>query len=514
MAAIMADFKTVPYIHQLREFERSAESPARALLWQMRTGKTKLTVDTACHLGREGNIAAVIVLAPNGVHENWIKRELPVHHWDTVPRDTLTWRTSVAGTKGEGRVRAYERRGWREQHEAFWLRAERLLKDQDRLAWFAFAAETVTRKDVRNLIARIVRRKRGRILLVIDESDDFGAPGSKKTSMVRALARKCSHVRILTGTVVENSPLRAFSQYEMLEPGALGFETYGDFKDRYAEYERKQNRNGRSYPVLKDYRNLDELRERMAAWSSVVLRRDCEDLPDLVRSVRHVRMTDEQQALYRELHRTYLVTVGGEEVSVGEAASRLTKLQQVGSGFVWDEWKTLHDIPGGNPRLDALVDEVLMTGGRTVVWCAFRPDMDRVTAALRDAGRQVLEYHGRSTDDEKALARREFAPGVESRYHDLVGHPKSGGRGLNLSGADKIIWYSHTFDAVVRSQADERATEVGGQNVPIVDLVSSPTDQYLLDNVRDKTDVAEDLARSGLRSVLERIDLDAWSLAL
>lgn len=50
MAAIMADFKTVPYIHQLKEFERSAELPARALLWQMRTGKSKLTVDTACHL--------------------------------------------------------------------------------------------------------------------------------------------------------------------------------------------------------------------------------------------------------------------------------------------------------------------------------------------------------------------------------------------------------------------------------------------------------------------------------
>lgn len=503
-AAIMADFKTVPYIHQLREFERSAELPARALLWQMRTGKTKLTVDTCCHLARDRLIDAVVILAPNGVHENWIRRELPTHHWDTVERDTLCWRTSIAGAKGEARVRAYERKGWKEQHDAFWLRAERLLADDRRLAWFAFASDTVTRKDVRNLMARILRRKK-RIMLVVDESDDYGAPDSKKTSMIRAMARKCAFRRILSGTVVENSPLRAYSQYELLQEGALGFTKYGDFKDRYAEYERKTTRDGRSYPTLKDYRNLEELRDRMARWSSVVLRRDCQDLPDLVPYERVVEMTEEQQRVYRDLLKSFLVDVAGQELSVGENTSRLIKLQQVGSGFVFDEFKRLHVLPGGNPRLDALVDEVEMTGGRNVIWCAFRQDMDLVAAELRARGRKVMEYHGRSSDDEKAAVRLAFAPGSTSDAQDLVGHPKSGGRGLDLSGADKIIWYSHTFDAVVRSQADERATAVGGSNVPVVDLVSNPTDRYILETVKDKVDVAEDLARSGLQEVLERL---------
>jgi hypothetical protein len=494
-------------MHQLREFEVSAELPERALLWQMRTGKTKLTVDTACHLAREGLVDAVVVLAPNGVHENWVRRELPAHHWDSVPRDTLCWRTSVAGTKAEGRLPAYERRGWKEQHEEFWARAERLLASSDRLAWFSFASETVTRKDVRALLARVMRRKR-RVMLVVDESDDFGAPGSKKTSMVRALARKCAYRRILSGTVVENSPLRAFSQYELLRPAALGFETYGDFKARYARYERQTNRSGQSYPVLAEYVNLGELRERMAAFSSVVLRSDCEDLPDLVRSRRPVSMTDEQRDLYRQLHRSFLLELAdGRELSVGENTSRLIKLQQVASGFVFDEFKRLHVIPGGNPRLDALVDEVELTGGNTVVWCAFRQDMDLVAAALRARGRRVLEYHGRSSDDEKAFVREAFAPGSTHEVDDLVGHPKSGGRGLDLSAAGKIVWYSHTFDAVVRSQADERATAVGGQNVPVVDLVAAPVDEYVLDTVAEKVDVADEVSRRGLKAVLEGIGI-------
>lgn len=506
-AALFAEFRKPPFFHQLREMEVSAEAPSRALLWQMRTGKTKLTIDTACHLARAGKVDAVIVIAPNGVHENWVRRELPAHHWDGVPRDTLCWRTSVAGTKAEGRLPAYERRGWREQHEAFWERAERLLKRTDALCWFAFASETMTRKDVRNLVARILRRKK-RVMLVVDESDDFGAPDSKKTHMIRAMARKCAFRRILSGTVVENSPLRAFSQYEILEPGALGFERYSDFTARYARYERETNRKGQSFPVLKEFVNLDELKDRMARYSSVVLRSDCADLPDLVRSRRQVRMTDEQRDLYRQLMRTFLLELGdGTELSVGENTSRLVKLQQVASGFVFDEFKRMHLIPGGNPRLDDLVDEVELTGGKTVVWCAFRQDMDAVAAALRARGRRVVEYHGRSTDDEKAYAREAFAPGSKAPVDDLVGHPKSGGRGLNLSDAGKIIWYSHTFDAVVRSQADERATEMGGQNVPVVDFVAAPVDEYILDTVAEKVDVAEDVSRSGLKAVLERIAL-------
>ena len=502
-AAIAADFKTNPFFHQLREFEISAELKRRAILWQMRTGKSKLIVDTACWLHRIGEIDAVIVIAPNGVHENWIARELPAHNWDTTDVLTLAWRTSVAGSKGEARVRAYERQSWKDQHEGFWMKVKLMLK-APQLTWFALASETVTRKDVRNLVARIVRMKKGRILLVVDESDDFGAPGSKKTMMIRALANKCSHQRILTGTVVENSPLRAYSQYELLGFHTLGFENFEDFKDEYAVYQTRKLRNGREFPELKNYKNLDDLKERMARFSSVVLRPP--DMSELIQVPRRIVLTDEQKRLYRELTESTLLELGDRDISLGEYPPGLVKFQQIVSGYIVDEFGDVHEIPGENPRLDAIVDEVLMTGGRNVIWCAFRREMDEVIKALEAAGRKVLQYHGRSTDDEKALARKEFAPRVESDYTDLVGHPRSGGRGLNLAGADKIIWYSHTTDAVVRFQADERASEMGGGAVPVVDFRALGVDDYILDEIlAPKAEIAEDVARTGLREVLDRI---------
>ncbi len=500
-AAITADFKTAPYLHQLLEFERSAELKVRALLWQMRTGKSKLTIDTACHLATSDLIDAVIVLAPNGVHENWIQRELPLHHWDAVPRDTLTWRTGTAGELGGTRVLVEERRGWQKRHDAWWARADRVL-GTGRLAWFAFNSESMTRKDVRRFIAKVVRRRR--VLLIIDESQDFRTPGSKRTHMARALANKCLYRRILTGTLVTNSPLHAWSQFELLERGCLGFSTYKEFKAHHAYYEIERNRRGQSYPVLKEYKNLDELQGRMAVLSSVVLRSDCHDLPDVVRRPRRIELTDEQLRLYRELHRQFTLELGGQIVSVGENTNKLIKLQQVVSGFLVDEYGDVHDVPGANPRLEAVSDEVYLSPGKVIVWCRFREDMDRVASRLTADGHEVVQYHGRVSSEEKARVRTLFEPGAENDVKVLVGYPTAG---IDLSAAWEIVWYSHTFDAIKREQADERATAIGGRNIGLTDITAPGVDEYVLENVMAKISVADALAGQGMKDALERMEL-------
>lgn len=497
-AAILADFKTDPYLHQLKEFEASADVPGRALLWQMRTGKTKVTIDTACHLAHYKKIEAVVVIAPNGVHENWLRRELPIHHWNTVDRETLSWRTDTAGTATRGLSKAAVGR-WRHEHDAWWTKAKGMLTSKD-LTWFAFNSESMTRPDVRKIIARIVRRRR--TMVVFDESQDFRTPGSKRTHMARALAKRCPFRRILTGTVVTNSPLHAFSQYELLEPEALGFRKYSDFKDQYAEYEKQTNRRGQTYPVLKCYKNLDELQASMAPWSSVVLRGDCNDLPDLIRRTRTILLSEEQKRLYKELHKQFILDVGGKRVSIGENTSRLTKLQQIVSGFLIDEWGDVHDIPGVNPRLEALSDEVFLSPGKIIVWCRFQEDMDRAVARLIGDGHEVVQYHGRVSDDEKARVRELFAPGAENNVKALVGYPTVG---LDLSAATQIVWYSHAFDAIMREQADERATAMGGENVPIIDIVAPGVDEYVLENVFNKVSIAEALAGVGMQEVLRRL---------
>ena len=484
-ASIEADFRTTPFDHQLREFETSCDMRARALFWQMRTGKSKLTVDTAWHNHRRRRIRSVIVLAPNGVHENWERREVPTHAWDDG-YDAWSWRTDL-----------------RDDPEHL-SRFEAAVSGKG-LSWFCFSSAVLTRPDVKQAIKRVLK-DRGDTMLVVDESHDYRVPGAKRTMFARVLAPKCTMSRILSGTPVENSPLNAFSQFELLKKGALGYTSFEEFEKRYAEYEKTYTRDGRSFPKLKGYTNLGELTERMAPFCSVVLRSDCHDLPDLVFKDRAVEITEEQRRVYNELRLSFLMALeSGEVISVGERTQRLIKLQQVLSGYVKDELGETHWLvkDEDNPRLKAVVDEVNLTGGRCIVWCAFRPDMDKVKWALERDGHEVLEYHGRTSNAQKARVRKDFEPGSHGVAH-LVGHPVSGGSGLDLSAADKIIWYSHTFDAVVRSQADERATAIGGGNVPVVDLTCGLTDDYVRGNVKDKVSVADAVSRNGLREVLRR----------
>ena len=85
----------------------------------------------------------------------------------------------------------------------------------------------------------------------------------------------------------------------------------------------------------------------------------------------------------------------------------------------------------------------------------------------------------------------------------FVGQPKAGGQGLDLSAADLILWYSHTFGLIERDQANERATQIGGKTVTIKDFVTPGTvDEYILANLNEKRSVSESRAGRGLRDRL------------
>lgn len=494
----MPNFKTIPYEHQLYEFEKYAESQARALIWQMRTGKTKAIIDMACHLYIRHKINSVLVFAPNGVHENWLQRELPIHHWDIVNRYSIHWHTGTAGnTLPVSHIEEYK-----EKHELWWAKASAMLKTTKSLTWFSFNSESMTRLEVRKLVKYIINKRQ--VLVVFDESHDFRAPGSKRTKMARALVKKCRYKRILTGTPVTNSPLHAFAQFELLQQQALGFKRYEDFKNHYARYVIGRTKSGRHYPLLAEYTNLEELKIHIAEWSSILLRKDCIDLPDLIKRTRNVKLTTEQYKIYEELHTKFTFDIGTDEISIGENTSILTKLQQVVSGFIIDEFKQVYDIPGGNPRLEAVSNEVYLSSGKVIVWCRFREDMDRVAKRLATDGHRVVQYHGRTSTSSKRKVRELFAPSADNDIKVLVGYPVLG---LDLSAASTIIWYSHTFDAILREQADERATVFGGSNVSIIDLVAPGVDQYILDNVLNKISIAETLTEPSMNKMLRSTKL-------
>lgn len=485
---IEPQFRFPNYRHQQDEWDRHRDDDARALLWQMRTGKTKATLDLACYRWAKGDIQAVLVIAPNGVHCNWVRRQLPQHMWETVPYVAHAWQASESH---------------KPEHAAS---LERVLSCRgEALAVLAVNSESIIHDKPAKIIARFLRRHQGKCMLVVDESHDFRSPGSKRTKRARSLKRYCKVRRILTGTAVSNSPLAAYSQFELLDDHALGFENFADFEGHFAYYVQERTKGGRSYERLDHYRNLDDLQGRMARWASVVLREDVDDMPDLVMDERTVVLPEVQMTAYRTLLKEMILELeDGGEVEAIDGGARLVKLQQMLGGFVVDVDGQVRELVSDdeNPRLQAMLDEVRSSDGKAIVWCKYREDIRRVVRALAAEGIRCVEYHGAvHSQAKRQQAIDDFNNDPSVRV--FVGQPKAGGQGLDLSAADLILWYSHTFDLIERDQANERATQIGGKTVTIKDFVTPGTvDEYILANLGEKRSVSESLAGRGLRDRL------------
>lgn len=484
--------KTKPYKHQALEFKKHRRSKARALFWQMRTGKSKSMVDLACYNYLAGYIDAVVVIAPNGVHENWVRTQVPEHSWREMEYQAVAWSSRKA-----------KKKDFREQLAS-------LMVYDDGLAWLALNEECFTVKLAKAYLKKFVLSHR--VLLIFDESQGFGTPGSKRTKSARALAKYAEMRRTLSGTPLENSPLKAFSQFELVEKGALGFTTFEEFKAHFAVYEEQRAKNGRKYPVLTEYKNLDELRASMAKYTSVVLRSDCEDMPKLVSSTRFYEPSEEQMKFYKQIFHDAIVEAKDGSLTTFEGGVRTIKLQQVLGGFFIDPKESEVEIlEGPNPRLDALMEELEYSffRGKTIIWARFRVEIALIAERLRQAGISFVEYHGGIKDTAKTLARESFL--TDQSIQVFLGQPGAGGKGLDLSSARTVIWYSYSFNAEERKQAEERATKIGSVDIDMVDIVASNwiedsvpqlIDSYIIESLTDKSERAEDLSRSGMQAYI------------
>jgi SNF2 family DNA or RNA helicase len=478
-------FKYPLYAHQRREWEKFKDAEARALFWQMRSGKSKSVIDTACENFPSG-AQAVLILAPNKVHANWIHREFPEHSW--MPWTGLAWSSK------------FKARPWHRE------KLKEVLTCDDKLAVLAVNNEAVLTEDARKAIRYLVKNKA--TMLVVDEAHHYRKAGSKRSKRVRPLAKLCPIRRILTGTPTADSPLGLWAMMELVEPGALGFKTFKDYRS-YFFIEKPMKSNGRWFSTydLNESR-ADELQARLAEWASVVLRKDCKDLPDLIPTARYFELTTGLQMLYDctkdetgiELERKF-----GIDLEITTAMKRLAKLQQITSGFLYEDDGSIRDLCEGseNPRMELLIETIREVPGREkhVIWCQFKEDCRRVRERLDREKIPAVEFHGDVGTLERDAAYKLFQG--DRRIKAIVCQPAACSEGLDFSAAKRMIWYSHTWRLTHRDQANERCTKVGRHDVEVIDLIAQRTvDERILSLLKSKQDVADHLTGSGLRGLL------------
>ncbi len=206
--------KTSAMRHQAVALERMAGREYFALFMEQGTGKTWCLLADAERLFFAGEIDAMLVIAPAGVHTNWTRREIPTHLG--APHVARAWR-SGAGKRAMAGV-----------SEALRPATRRVLRI------LAINYEAILTKSGYDFCVGFLRAF-PRSMVVLDESQRIKNPSAARTKAALRLRAFARFARIATGTPVTNAPLDVFAQMEFLANGLLGTANYRAFVAEYAE---------------------------------------------------------------------------------------------------------------------------------------------------------------------------------------------------------------------------------------------------------------------------------------
>jgi SNF2 family DNA or RNA helicase len=462
-------FKTPPFKHQLDEFTQYREETNRALLWEQGTGKSKLVLDTVAWLYINKKIDALLIVAPNGVHQNWLHDQFPQHYsGDTYM--SLMWDSRRAGNK------------------AFQSNLRQVMENYHSLAVLTINYEAIITKKGRAAVEKFLGMRD--VFMVCDESHKIKAMSAIRTKAIIELGRFAKYRRILTGTVVGNSAFDLYSQFLFLNENILGQRSEYAFKQRYGVFV-KTYMQGRYFNQLVKYKNLEHLRHLIEPYSSRVTKDDVLDLPAKLYTKRYFYMSDEQKAAYIKLKEEYLLELDtGDVLTAPLAITRMLRLQQISCGYVPKDENSFSSFGTKNPRVECLMEAIESTEGKIIIWARFTEDIRQIKTRLELDKIEFVEYYGDIGTTERTWALETFTQNPDCKI--FLANPACAGEGLNLHVATTIIYYSNSFKLIERLQSEDRAHRIGQtKNVTYIDIMCPETiDEHIVQALIDKKDVA------------------------
>lgn len=524
------EFKTEPWVHQRDVLTKTWDKKYAAWLMEYGTGKTWVAINNAGILFEQGLIDALFIIAPNGVHLQWIDEQLPMHLPDRIPTVIRAWENKNSLK-------------FKRSLEDFWLdRNENKLKIVS-MNVEALQSDGKARNFSTNFLDSFLT------FLVIDESTRIKNHSAARTKFImNKLSPLATYRRTLTGNEVTRSPFDVYCPYRFLNNNFwkpirsyhVFTHRYGEFKNQFAykkfvkvagfvcpscsgipdqlNFKRLSEQifttcdlcnkvikedhlpdkvlnlledGGRQkFPQLIKYKNLDELRKRTAKCSIIVRKEDCMDLPKKIYQPLYCEMNSDQMKLYHDLKKTMRMEYEGVEVEVKVKIALSIRFQQIVGGFYPE---SMEPIGTKNPKIETMLYslEDIDTGDPIIVWARFISEIEALTNRLRKEYDGITEsYYGATSRDDRSKIMENFKAG---KIRFLVANQATAGTGLNLQRSYIHYYFSNSFNAEDRWQSEDRSHR-GGQtrNCLYKDLLIKGTiDDTLHQSNREKKNFAE-----------------------
>ena len=198
------------------------------------------------------------------------------------------------------------------------------------------------------------------------------------------------------------------------------------------------------FKIVKFFKNLKELAEKLKYFSYRVLKSECLDLPEKIYMKRSITLTPEQKKLYKQMKETAIAELNSKKVTSTIVLTQLMRLQQIACGHFKADDGSVQRIP--NKRMDELLDVLDETEGKCIIWAHWQHDIKYIIETLsKEFGKNsVVDYYGLTPQDQRQKNRDAFQNDSKVRF--LVGTPQTGGYGITLTAASNVIYYSNGYD--------------------------------------------------------------------
>ena len=460
MAEWKYPYKTKPYEHQRQALAESADRTTYALFMEMGTGKTKTTIDNIGYLFFKKRIDAALIVAPKSVYTVW-RNEIDTHLPTEIDRSIFAWKVDKP-----------------KQYKKF-------LTEKNKLKFFLINVEALSTKKGLDECNRFLINQPNNIM-VIDESTTIKNPKAKRTKNILALRWRARMRRILTGSPVTKSPLDLYTQCAFLDPALLGFKSFYAFRNRYCTFDEVYVARGEAIMVPDGFTNLDELEQKLKAFSLRLTKDECLDIPEKIYQKREIELSGEQRRVYQRLKIEALAKFENETISVHNQLTEILRLHQVANGYCKSDDGEILEFE--NEKLKALLEILEETDQKVIIWATYVHNIHEIIGKLSEkyGSESVVSIFGEVSQQDRMTAVDRFQKDPKCRF--FVGNPTTGGYGLTLTEAKYVIYFSNNYNLEVRLQSEDRAHRIGQtKNVVYIDIIAKETiDERIVQALKKK----------------------------
>jgi len=548
MAAKDFEFKTKPYKHQVESFHKFKYAKIAALNADMGVGKTKMAIDLLAFRHFIGAIDRVVVIAPNGVHAQWLDQQFPEHCPVAYEGLVYTASKTLKNVK---------------MQDLFFYNC----KESSSLCVMTINIESFARKTGLDLVNRLFSTSKKGCAVVVDEASKIKTPDISTTKNVKKIRSEYPDTfRItMTGTPAAKGPVNLWSIYDFLHKNYMKC-SYIAFKMRHTVTFKKtihakgkiiqkqepiteklfdtvkrditMRKNQKCFDdaaiddikykyglsdsnfwmihnlkKFKKYKNVESLIHFIEPDTYSISKTDCLELPPKIKEKKYFELNKHQKELITNLRKYAIATYQGEELTLEVKALLGLRVLQICGGFFshHTDIEGKYDVmpvKGKNAKLDFIKHDLMEVGNeQSIIWAVYRPEIDMLCKELsKDFSIGRLD----GSDDNTENRRKTVNAFINGDIQHLVSHPEVGGMGYNFQNASVQYWYSRNYRTETRIQAEDRTYRIGTTRSPIYKdlLYNTPFEEIVYTTLQDEMAINAQFITNSFNKIEEKIKKD------